>query len=152
MLYDCIFTLQFVLLGISGFDTSNPWFSCCTIILTWKTMLISFQWKLHFTTLNYTTITHCSLHPKLSECTISTLNYNPCYTLHHAVNSSVILDGITWKNPTAPLLNSLKTYEKLHFITLNYTLNYTLQSKLWFSIQDYGKINGRVQSVAHVIV
>ena len=27
-----------------------------------------------------------TLHPDLSEYTIRTLNYNSCYTLHHAVN------------------------------------------------------------------
>jgi len=71
---------------------------------------------------------------------------------HTAINSTVILDNITWKDPIAPPLNPLKTKEKLLVTTLNYTFNYTLHPKFWFSIQDNGKINGEVQSVTWVIV
>ena len=38
-------------------------------------------------TSNYT------LHNKLPKCTIGTLNYKSCYTLHPAINSIIILDG-----------------------------------------------------------
>ena len=47
--------------------------------------------KLHFTTLNY--ISNYTLNPKRSECTLSILNYNPFYTLHCTVTSSVVLDS-----------------------------------------------------------
>ena len=41
-------------------------------------------------------------HPRLSECTVSILNYNFCYTLYSDINSTLILDKkpnhmrITW--------------------------------------------------------
>ena len=37
---------------------------------------------------------------------------------------------IMWKDLIVPLLNPLKTKKKLHFIILNYTLDYTLNPKL----------------------
>ena len=39
-------------------------------------------------------------------------------------------NGITWKDLFAPFLNALKTKDKLHFTTLNYTSDYTLHLKL----------------------
>ena len=47
--------------------------------------------KLHFTILNYTP--DYTLHPKLFECTLSTLNYHTYYTLHSDVSFTVKLDG-----------------------------------------------------------
>ena len=49
--------------------------------------------KLYFTILNYTL--NYILHPKLLKYTVSTLNYNSCYTLHTAINFAIILDDIT---------------------------------------------------------
>ena len=60
--------------------------------------------------------------------------------------------GITWKNLIAPLLNPLKTREKFHFTTLNYTRDYALHPKLWTSVQVKSKHNIEVQSVTRVIV
>ena len=48
---------------------------------------------------------------------------------------------IVWNDPIAPFLNPLKTKKNLHFTTLNYTLDYTLQSKFYISIQVNGKLN-----------
>ena len=59
---------------------------------------------------------------------------------------------IMWSDPIDPLLNPLKTNKKLHFITLNYTLDYTLHHKHYISIQVNGKLNIGVQSVTRVIV
>ena len=38
-----------------------------------------------------------------------------------------------WRNQIAPLLNALKKI-KLHFISVNYILDYNLHHKLWISI------------------
>ena len=58
----------------------------------------SLKEKLHFTTLNY--VLNYTLHLKLLECTVITLNYSPCYTLQFApvVDSAVILNGINKNN------------------------------------------------------
>ena len=77
--------------------------------------------KLYFTIINYTS--NYILHHKFLKCTIYTLNYISCYTLHFAINYAIILDDIIWKNPIASLFNPLKINEKLHFTTINYTLN-----------------------------
>ena len=37
----------------------------------------------------------------------------------------------TWKDLIAPLLNTIKTKDKLYFTTLNYALYYTLHPKLY---------------------
>ena len=47
--------------------------------------------KLHFTILNYTL--DYTLHLKLFECTVYTLNYDTCYTLYPDVSFTIILDG-----------------------------------------------------------
>ena len=53
--------------------------------------------KLHFIILNYTL--DYTLHPKLFkcpklfECTVCTLNYDTCYTLHLDISFTIILDG-----------------------------------------------------------
>jgi len=61
--------------------------------MIWNWWLIEFNLKkLYFITLNYAQ--NYILQPKLLEFTISTLNYIPYYTLHPAINSVVILDGI----------------------------------------------------------
>ena len=70
------------------------------------------------------------LYFKLLECMVCTLNYNPCYTFHPTINIFVSLDGTIKIDSIAILLNSLKTNEKLHFITLNHTPVYTLHHKL----------------------
>ena len=46
--------------------------------------------KLHFTTLNHTL--DYILHLKLFECTLYTLNYDSCYTLHPNVSFTIKLD------------------------------------------------------------
>ena len=75
--------------------------------------------------INYTS--NYILHYKLLKYTICILNYSSCYTLHFAINYAIILDDIIWKKPIAFFLNLLKINEKLHFTTINYTPNYTLQ-------------------------
>ena len=50
----------------------------------------------------------------------------------------------TWEDIIAPLLNALKTKDKLHFTTLNYTLYYILHPKFWIFIQVNSKLNGKV--------
>ena len=57
-----------------------------------------------------------------------------------------------WKYLITPLLNLLKTNEKLHFTTLNYISYYNLQPKLWISIQVNTILNFGVQSVTRAIV
>ena len=52
-------------------------------------VLIYISGKLHFTTRNYAL--NYTLHPKLSECTLYTLDY---HTLHPNVTFTVIFDGI----------------------------------------------------------
>ena len=42
--------------------------------------------------------------------------------------------------------------KKLHFITLNYTLDYTLHPKFYIFIQINGKLNVGVQIVIRVII
>ena len=59
---------------------------------------------------------------------------------------------IMWKDPIAYLLNPLNIKNKLHFTTLNYTLDYTLHPKFWISIQVNDKLNVGMQSVTRVIV
>ena len=59
---------------------------------------------------------------------------------------------IMWNDPIAPLLNSLKTKNKLYFIILIYTLDNTLYRKLYIYIQINSKLNIKVQSVIIVIV
>ena len=59
---------------------------------------------------------------------------------------------IMWNDQIAPLLNPLKIKKKLHFINLNYTLDYNLNPKLYISIQVNSKLNIGVQSVTIVIV
>jgi len=52
--------------------------------------------------------------------------------LHPYIKFSIDLDGKIWHNvkrPMAPLLDALKTKDKLYFTTLNYTLDYTLHLK-----------------------
>ena len=74
------------------------------------------------------------LHPKLW----------PCYTLHPTSSLSLTWMkkyNIIWKDLIASLLNLLKTKNKLHFITLNYTPYYTLHPKLWISIKINFKLN-----------
>ena len=56
----------------------------------------------------------------------------------------------TWKDLIAPLLNALKTKDKLQFTTLNYAPYYTLHPKLWIFIQVNSKLNSKVQSVTGV--
>ena len=56
--------------------------------------------------------------------------YDLCYTLHPDIKFVVNLDGKVWRYLSVILLNTLKTKNKLHFITLNYTFDYTLYSKL----------------------
>ena len=74
-------------------------------------------------TLNYI------LYPKFSKCTINTLNYNPCYIFHTAINSVVIFNDNMWKELIVPLLNSLIfTFKKIHFIILKYALNLSCSS------------------------
>ena len=46
----------------------------------------------------------------------------------------------------------LKIKKKLHYIILNYTLDYILHPKLYISIQVNGKLNIEVQSVIIVIL
>ena len=57
---------------------------------TWKPLKT--QGKLHFITLNYTL--DYTLHPKLSDCTLCTLNYHTYHTLHAGVIFVVIFNGI----------------------------------------------------------
>ena len=85
--------------------------------------------ELHFTTLNF--ILDYTLHPKFFECTFFTLNYDRCYNLHPDIKFAVNLDGKVWHHvkKLVPLPNPLKANKKLHFTTLNYTLNYTLHRK-----------------------
>ena len=59
------------------------------LLLLW---LPAMNWgKLHFTTLNYAL--DYTLHHKLFECTVYTLNYDPCCTLHPDVNFTVKFNG-----------------------------------------------------------
>ena len=77
--------------------------------------------KLYFITLNY--ILNYTLHLKLFECMVCTLNYDHCYTLHPNVSFTLKLDGnmkhvtcmcvlLMWyklKRLKTPLSNQLKT-------------------------------------------
>ena len=59
---------------------------------------------------------------------------------------------IEWKDLIiAPFYNPL-TNDKLHFATINYTLDYTLYPKFWIFVQVNNKLNVAMQSVTRVIV
>ena len=86
--------------------------------------------KLHFTTLNYTL--DYTLHPKLSDCTLCTLNYHTYHALHPDVIFAVIFNKILlhvtstcfllrWnkvKRLKQPSSNSIKTKPKFFLICL----------------------------------
>ena len=85
--------------------------------------------KLHFITLNYAQIT--TLHPKLFECTVCTLNYDPCYTLYPGISFTVKLDknmeaSINMKSEHMeasifvhnPFINTLKIEFKCPYYTI----------------------------------
>ena len=55
--------------------------------------------------------------------------------------------GTMWYDLIVPLLNSLKTKEKIHFIILNYTPDYTLYPNVWIFVQVNNKLNIGVQNV-----
>ena len=59
---------------------------------------------------------------------------------------------IMWKYLMTPLLNTLKTKDKLYFTILNYIPYYTLNPKLWIFIQINSKLNSNAQSIIWVIV
>ena len=60
---------------------------------------------------------------------------------------------VTHKNTQLPpLLNPLKTNEKIHFTTLNYISDYTLHPKIYISIKLDSKFDVGMQSVTRVIV
>ena len=109
--------------------------------------------KLHFNTLKYTL--DYTFHHKLFKCTLYTLKYDYWCILHLNVKFVVNLDEKVWhffNRPNYLSSQSQRTYEKLHFIILNYTPDYTLYSKLWISIQINGKLNIMVQSITWVTV
>ena len=94
------------------------------------TMHIKIKGKLHFTTLNYAL--DYTLHPKLSDCTLCTLNYHTYHTLHFGVIFAVIFNRILlhvtstcfllrWnkvKRLKYPSLKSIKTKLKNFHISL----------------------------------
>ena len=57
-----------------------------------------------------------------------------------------------WKNSIVHFSILRKKKDKLHFTTINYTLDYILYPKFWISIQVNGKLDVGVQSVTNVIV
>ena len=68
-------------------------------IIRWETIMLIYgnkgsdNWgKLHFTILNYAL--DYTLHPKLSDCTLCTLNYHTYHTLHPGVIFVVIFNRI----------------------------------------------------------
>ena len=60
--------------------------------------------------------------------------------------------GTMWKYLITPLLNPLKTNEKLYFITLNYTHAYILHHKFWILVKVNNKLNVEEQSITRIIV
>ena len=78
------------------------------------------------------------------------------YTLHPM--SSLLL---TWMEKYVPseiiqiaplLMQFLKKKVKLHFITINYTLNYILHPKLWIFVQVNNKLGTDVQSITKIMI
>ena len=110
--------------------------------------------KLYLTTLNYSS--NYTLHPRLFVCTFCTINYDYCYTLHYHIKFVVNLDVEVWYHVkwfNCLYFQSLKNKkQKLHFITLNYTLDYTLHPKLWIFTYVNSKFNIGLQSGTTVIV
>ena len=105
--------------------------------------LLSFSGKLHFTTLNYAL--DYTLHPKLSDCTLCTLNYYTYHILHPNVIVAVIFNKILlhvistcfllrWNKVKIlkyPSSKSIKTKPKIFPISLFLALT----MKVWMIVQ-----------------
>ena len=117
----------------------------CSIIFIWQGIGLEriggfhlILEKLHFTTLNYPL--DYTLHPKLSDCTLCTLNYHTYHALHPGVIFTVIFNRILlhvtstcfllrWnkvkrlKHPSSKLI---KTKLKFFYISLYLTWGHPL--------------------------
>ena len=95
----------FILLMISSFYLSHLWESSTTQVTNIRyftslslslslslALSLNYMRKLHFTTLNYPL--DYTLHPKLSNCTLYTLNYHTYQALHPGVIFTVIFNRI----------------------------------------------------------
>ena len=71
-----------------------------------KMNYLSNRGKLHFTILNY--VLDYTLHHKLSDYTLCTLNYHTYHTLHHGVIFAVIFNRILLHVTNASCLDGTK--------------------------------------------
>ena len=95
--------------------------------------------KLYFITLNYTS--KYTLYPEHFEYMICTLKSSTMIIITLCTSTSSLLltwiekYKITWEALIVHLFNLLKkTKDKLNFIILNYTFNYTLYLELWIFV------------------
>ena len=120
--------------------------------------------KLHFTTLNYPL--DYTLHPKLSDCTLCTLNYHTYHALHPGVIFTVIFNRILlrvtstcfllrWnkfkrlKHPSSKLI---KTKLKFFYISLYLTWGHPLHLHYFYFKKKKKKRNFRVSLVSSLVI